>query len=70
MVGLSNPHHQSFEIRHGKAKGSKRMSFPVVLYEHYTGEPEAFGYESSIEIVQDGESWEVDELPRSSDNEK
>ena len=67
MIGVSNPHHHSFEIGHGKIINSRRLSFPVTLYEHYTGEPKAFKYKSRIEIVQDGDSWCVDILPITSE---
>ena len=63
MVGVSNPHHHSFEIGLGKTLNSNRMSFPVVLYELYTGEAKAFKYKSRIEVVLDGDSWKVDRLP-------
>jgi hypothetical protein len=45
----------------------KRWSFPVVLYEYYTGEPTAFEYNSRIEVVQEGDSWRVDLLPITSE---
>jgi hypothetical protein len=67
MVGVSNPHHHSFEISSGKTINSKRISFPVILYEHYTGEPKALKYKSRIEIVNDGDSWRVDILPITSE---
>jgi hypothetical protein len=70
MIGLSNPHHHSFEIGPGKKINSKRWSFPVTLYEHYTGEPKAFKYESKIEVIQDGNAWRVDVLPITADAEE
>ncbi len=69
MVGLSNPHHLSFEIGPGKEINPKRFSFPVTLYEYYTGEPKAFKYNSNIELVQEGDLWRVDVLPLTSDNQ-
>ena len=30
MIGLSNPHHHSFEIGSGKQINTKRFSFPVI----------------------------------------
>lgn len=69
MVGVSNPHHHSFEIGPGKTINSKRLSFPVTLYEYYTGEPKAFKYKSRIEVVLDGDGWRVDVLPVISENE-
>ena len=68
MVGLSNPHHQSFEIASGQEISSNRFSFPVTLYEHYTGESKAFEYKSKIEVVQEGDSWRIDLLPITADN--
>lgn len=67
MIGLSNPHHHSFEIGAGNKINSKRWSFPVTLYEHYTGEPYAFKYESKIEVVHDDDAWRVDVLPITAD---
>jgi len=69
MVGVSNPHHHSFEIGAGKTISSKQISFPVILYEYYTGESKALKYQSKIDIVQDGDSWRVDILPITSGNE-
>jgi hypothetical protein len=63
MVGVSNPHHHSFEIGPGKIMNHGRLSFPVVLYEHYTSEPKAFKYKSRIEVVREGDVWRVDRLP-------
>jgi len=69
MIGLSNPHHHSFEIGSGKEIKPKRFSFPVTLYEYYTGEPKAFKYKSKIEVIQEGDSWRVDVLPITADNQ-
>jgi len=69
MTGLSNPHHSSFEIGKGKTINSKRVTFPVTLYEYYTGEPMAFKYSSKIELVREGDLWRVDVLPLTSDNQ-
>jgi hypothetical protein len=69
MVGLSNPHHLSFEIGPGKEINPKRFVFPVTLYEYYTGEPKAFKYNSKIELVREGDLWRVDVLPLTSDNQ-
>ena len=63
MVGVSNPHHHSFEIGPGKIMSHDRLSFPIVLYEHYTGEAKAFRYKSKIEVVREGDVWRVDRLP-------
>lgn len=68
MVGVSNPHHQSFEISSGWEINPNRFSFPVTLYEYYNGEPKAFEYISKIEVVQEGGSWRVDLLPIIADN--
>ena len=65
--GVSNPHHHSFEIGPGKEMNPRRMSFPVTLYEHYTGELKAIKYKSKKEVIQDGEAWRVDVLPITSD---
>jgi len=69
MVGVSNPHHHSFEIGQGKTINSKRLSFSVTLYEHYTGEPNAFEYKGRIEVIQEGDEWRVDFLPNTANNQ-
>jgi len=69
MVGLSNPHHFSFEIGPGKEINPKRFSFPVTLYEYYTGEPKAFKYKSKIEVIYEGDSWRVDLLPMTAESQ-
>jgi hypothetical protein len=67
MVGVSNPHHHSFEIGTGMTINPRRLSFSVTLYEYYTGDSKAFQYKSKIELVQDGDSWRVDVLPITSE---
>lgn len=66
ISGISNPHHESFEISSGTKLGDDRIAFEVRLYEHYTGErgekprPAA----SKIILTKVGvESWLVDETP-------
>lgn len=66
ITGLSNPHHQAFEVGRGKRLPSGAFSFPVTMYMHYTGQKEAHGPPKPLMIVmiQAGpESWLVDELP-------
>jgi hypothetical protein len=47
VVGLSNLHHQAFEIGHGRQQTPSRYAFPVTLYELYTGEPTGARYGAS-----------------------
>ncbi len=68
LAGLSNPHHQAFEIGRGRRKGLGRYSFPVILYELYTGEQKGTAYPGTLEIAREGHVWRVDRLPRTSDN--
>ncbi|HEV2350397.1 MAG TPA: hypothetical protein VG028_11185 [Terriglobia bacterium] len=66
LSGLSNPHHQAFEIGRGKRLPSGEFSFPVTMYMHYTGQKENIGHPKplTIVVIQAGpESWLVDELP-------
>ena len=66
VSGLSNPHHQAFEIGRGKRLPSGAYSFPVVMYLHYNGQKESapFPKPLTITVVQAGpESWLVDDLP-------
>lgn len=66
LTGLSNPHHQAFEIDRGKRLPSGAFSFPVAMYMHYSGQKESVAYPKPLTIVliQSGpESWLVEELP-------
>ena len=53
MEGLSNPHHTSFEIAAGTLRSPTRVAFAVALFEHYSGEPTARRYDSTIELVRE-----------------
>jgi hypothetical protein len=68
MVGLSNPHHQAFEISHGRRQTSSRYAFPVILYELYDGEPMGASYRGILEVAKQGNVWRVDRLPHGPDN--
>ena len=66
LSGLSNPHHQAFEVGQGKRLTSGKFSFPVMMYLHYTGQKETNEHPKSLTIVmvQAGpENWLVDALP-------
>ena len=66
ISGLSNPHHQAFEIGRGKRLPSGGFSFPVTMYMHYSGQKEStpFPKPLTIRVIQAGpESWLVDDLP-------
>src|SRR4030042_5931742 len=67
MVGLSNPHHQAFEIGTGKKLSSDRYVFPVTLYELYTGETTGLAYSGTLEIIKQGKDWRINMLPKNSD---
>jgi len=66
ISGVENPHHQAFEIGRGQRMPSGAFSFPVAMFEHYTGQKETNEHPKPLRIVviQSGpESWLVDELP-------
>jgi len=66
ISGVENPHHQAFEIGRGKRLASGGFSFPVAMYEHYTGqkEPDQHPKPLAIVLIQSGpDNWLVDELP-------
>ena len=66
ITGLSNPHHQAFEVGRGKRLPSGDFSFPVAMYMHYTGQKENNNSSKPLTIVMieaGPESWLVDELP-------
>jgi hypothetical protein len=69
IVGLSNPRHQAFEICRGRLMSTNRYEFPVIIYELYTGERTGERYQSSLEVVKEGQVWRVDRLPITSDNQ-
>jgi hypothetical protein len=66
LSGISNPHHQAFEVGRGKRLPSGGFAFPVTMYEHYSGQKESNQHPKPLRIVviQAGpESWSVDEMP-------
>jgi hypothetical protein len=74
LSGLSNPHHEAFEIAVDKRLPDGRYAFEVRLYEHYAGEKwrEPKKKASRIVLVQAEadewgrrEKWLVDEVPDS-----
>jgi hypothetical protein len=67
ISGVSNPHHQAFEIDDGEKLPDGRFAFDVYLYDHYFGETdEVFPRNSPDQIVltkTGPEDWRVDEVP-------
>ena len=67
ISGISNPHHQAYEISGGRRLGDGRFAFDVWLYEHYTGfrvEPGPRGKPRRIILIKVApEEWKVDEVP-------
>ncbi len=66
ISGLSNPHHQAFEIFHGKQLGDTSYAFPVILYEHYTGEKwrnKELKPRELVLVKGERDEWFVDALP-------
>jgi hypothetical protein len=66
LTGLSNPHHQAFEVGRGRRLPSGAFSFPVAMFMHYSGQKESVPSQKplTIVVIQSGpESWLVDELP-------
>jgi len=66
VSGISNPHHEGFEITSGKRLGNDRIAFEVRLYEHYTDErwQKLRPAPSKIILTKVGpESWLIDEVP-------
>ncbi len=66
ISGMSNPHHEAYEVTSGKRLSDGRYAFEVRLYVHYTAEwwrapgPKL----SRIVLTKKGpEEWLVDELP-------
>ena len=67
--GLSNPHHQAFEIWGGQGSANHYI-FQVTLYEIATGQAMGDAFTSTIELVKFGNAWRVDRLPKSADNQE
>ncbi|CAG7646149.1 hypothetical protein PAESOLCIP111_05111 [Paenibacillus solanacearum] len=40
FTGVSNPHHQAFEVTGKKQIGDERFAFHALLYEYYTAQPD------------------------------
>ena len=64
MTGLSNPHHETFELGTGQVEDSTRFVFPVVLIEGIWGDSTKYRYESTMELLRDSTAWRVDRLPK------
>ncbi|WP_312113625.1 hypothetical protein [Brevibacillus reuszeri] len=66
--GLSNPHHQGFEIIGHENAGENAVTFHVWLYEYYSGdtpEPEKRPEPYTIEVSKvDENTWLVNNLPK------
>jgi hypothetical protein len=63
--GLSNPHHEAYEVSVGKLVKHNKIKFKVRLYEAYTGKKDN-GTPQKSEIIAvkgpDGK-WSIDQLP-------
>jgi hypothetical protein len=68
LAGLSNPRHQAFEIDRGHQQTTSRYTFPVTLYELYTGEQVGARYHGILEVEKQGGVWRVNRLPRGQDS--
>jgi hypothetical protein len=66
--GLSNPHHQGFEVIGNEQVDENTIRFHVWLYEYYTGEtppPTKRPEPSSIDVIKVNEdTWLVNNLPQ------
>lgn len=67
FTGISNPHHQAFEVVGKEYIDENTISFQVWLYEYYTGEmppPSEKPAPYSFNVIKvDGDTWLVDTLP-------
>jgi hypothetical protein len=76
ISGVSNPHHESYEVTNGRRLPDGRYSFDVYVYWYYTGEPERRrregkpaehwekGPPQKILLLKTGlDEWKVDEVP-------
>lgn len=67
MSGLSNPHHQAFEVDAGIEAEPSLFRFPVTLYELYSGEPQGLRSTSDLGIALREGRWCVAQLPRTTE---
>ena len=51
ISGISNPHHEAYEIYNGHRLPDGRFAFDVWFYEHYTGD-----------VYYRGKKWEADKI--------
>ena len=71
ISGLSNPHHESFEICCGDRLKDGRFSFDVTLYEDVTGDNTCSSRSAKIIVVEESKGvWLVDSLPYPTDQRK
>jgi len=67
ISGMSNPHHEAYEISGGRRLGDGRFAFDVWVHAHYTGfrvEPVRKSKPSRIILMRVApEEWKVDEVP-------
>jgi hypothetical protein len=68
ISGISNPHHQSYEISDGKRLPDGRVRFVVCLHDHYTGHQQAASPRQKAQhiiLINVGENkWQVDGVPQ------
>ena len=67
IKGLSNPHHEEFEVGKGQGR-DEHYRFPVTLHELASGMSSGDKTSSTIEVIKSGDSWLINRLPLSSDN--
>ncbi len=65
VSGISNPHHEAFEVYSGKKLPDGRISFNVMTYETYTGYPSVYPSGPTLIILSKDAhgKWKVDKLP-------
>lgn len=65
ICGMSNPHHQAFEVTNGKKLSDGRIAFDVQLYEHYSYQPD-WGRVLPIRRIVlakiEPETWHADDI--------
>ena len=66
ISGISNPHHEAYEICNGHRLADGRFVFDVWLYEHYTGDVyyrgKRWGADKIVLVKVGPEKWKVDEI--------
>ena len=64
LIGTSNPHFASFEIRKIEKLDSEGFKFKVRIYEEYTGQDRVGYFDETLIVIKSGDRYLVDSVER------